>query len=225
MPDESTEAQTTGTAEPAPTDATLDLARVDPKALKAHVDREVTKAIKTREAALAAKADAEKRAKEVEAAKTREDFQELERKRTADIDALTLRALKAEVTGELRDQLREAGLIDMDDLRLLSDDAIDKGVEKDGTINKAAMAEVVDAFKKAKPHKFRDAQADAPRFRGAPTPAGAPSDPGAALPSPGTPGYYEHYKKQRDAQYERASKPPKRGGLHAILAQALRDGR
>jgi hypothetical protein len=80
---------------------------------------------------------AEKRAKEAE-------------KKLADATANTNQRL---IRAELRSLAREAGILDIDDIKLL--DVKDVTVDDDGEVIGAKAA--IDAFKAAKPHKFKTA--------------------------------------------------------------------
>jgi len=129
------------------------------------------------------------------------------------VDQQVTRAIK---TNE--EKLQQAGLIDMDDLVHVVDAAVAAAVADDGSVDDAKVKAVLDEFKKSKPHKFKDGQPDAPRFRGAATPAQQQ----ATVSSPAFgPDSTEAWIKEREAKLKELKRPVRPRSTIDMIAEAV----
>jgi len=222
MSDEVTQVEEVN-AEVTPTQEAPAQSTLDPKAIQAEIDRKVTAGIKAYQDNLAKKSQAEKAEQERKAAEERGEYNKLREQDLQEMERLKQTILLKDVTTDLRDIAREAGLLDMDDLALMQADAIASAVDDKGTINREALSKLVSDFKAAKPHKFKGPEQTSNRFGGVPT----------APPSPGSPpvhkgkDYYKNegldaYSEERRAQLKAAMSPNSRGKTNMdALADAL----
>lgn len=187
---------------------------------QADIDRAVSQALKTREQKLQEKqAEAQKQA-ELKAAEERGEFEKVKASYEQQIAQMRLQALARDVNDQLRDAATAAGLVDLDDLKLVQDRAIAEAVGDSGDIDAAAIKRIVDEFKEAKPHKFKAPEpADQQRFRGRPTPPSGEVDPSSNVVNPLD---YDAIYKQRKAQYKRLTSPQqRRANTISELADAI----
>jgi hypothetical protein len=204
--------------------------QVDQKAIQAEIDRQVAKGIKSYQENLAKKSQAEREAKEAEEAAKRGEFEKINALKDQELKQLKTQLVATNVMHNLTDTARQAGLIDMDDLTLLKDDAIAQAVAEDGSIDNAKLTELVNEFKTAKPHKFKGAEQvqNKPRFGGTPTPPPAPGQ------LPNQPKAHDHYGnagldavvQARQENYKRITSRATRGNqdpLLALLAERLKN--
>lgn len=228
--DEAVQAKGTGSAQPdgheQATDLVGDLAKVDPKVLQAEIDRQVRKALKSREENIAKATAAERAEQERKAAEDRGEYERLKAQMAKEQQEMRKALILKDVEAHLRDVARDAGMIDLDDLRLMEGDALARSVSESGEVDVEAIRSLIKEFKSAKPHKFKS---DAPtmpgsRFGGAPTP---PPPPGAPIKKQNhnDPNYYRNdglddYVREREAKLK-GMKTPARGGAMDALADAL----
>lgn len=197
-----------------------DLSAVDPVKLQAEIDRHVQRAIKTREENLAKKTAAEKAEQERRAAEDRGEYEKVKAELQEQLETQKKDLLVTKVSYSLRDVARDAGLIDMDDIKLIEADAVAAAVDESGSIDTDKLREVVESFRAHKPHKFKSAEAQqGSRFGGAPT---SPPNPGAPKAQDiNDPNYYRNaglddYYRARQTQLQRLKTPKRSGHLEAI---------
>ena len=196
------------------------LESVDPDVLKRYVDSQTSKAIKTYEGKLKAKQEADKSQAEQRAAEERGEFGKLKQQYEATIGDLKQQLVTKDVQHSLTKHAADLGLIDMDDLSLVVGDAVANAVGDDGGVDDTKVRAVLDEFKKAKPHKFKDANAQeqAPRFRGGPTPAQPQA--GQTGPMFG-PASTDDYIKARNAGLQKMKSQSKPRGVASQIASEI----
>jgi hypothetical protein len=191
---------------------------VDPKVLKRYVDQQVTRAIKTNEEKLSQKQKVEAEKAEQQAAIARGEFDKVKGALEAKLADLSAKLIQKDVQHSLSKHAAEAGLIDMDDLVHVVDDAVAAAVADDGSVDDAKVKSVLDEFKKSKPHKFSDGQPNAPRFRGAATPATQRAE--ATGPAFG-PDSTDAWIKQRNDKLKELKRPAKPRNTIDLIAEAV----
>jgi hypothetical protein len=217
MEDQDVAASEGATAEPAQgaeeksTPKAAGIESIDPKVLKAHVDREVTRAIKAREENL-------KKQEELIAAEERGEFGKLREGLEGKIAELTQKLVEKDVMHSLHAIASEHGLIDMDDLSLITSQAVDAAVGDDGSVNADKLRAVVAKFKEAKPHKFGNGNKAAEAFRGAATP---PSPAGVSEPPALGPDSTDGYIKARNEALKRLKSAPRPRSQLDLVAEAV----